>query len=163
SNTEFWTRNTAAIQRGQLRKLLTRAVGTEFGQKHDFAKLALLDDSQILAAYRKAVPVADWYAYKDLITRMREGAEPDLLWPGLVRDFAQTSGTTAGDKYIPVSKAMMKSNFLASLDIFANMARFGIPLSRVTAGRCLFLGGSSDCPENERGIRTGDLSGLVSP
>jgi hypothetical protein len=163
SNTEFWTRNTAAIQRGQLQKLLTRASGTEFGRKHDFAKLALLDDSQILAAYRKAVPVADWYAYKDLITRMREGSEPDLLWPGLVRDFAQTSGTTAGDKYIPVSKAMMKSNFLASLDIFANMARFGIPLSRVTAGRCLFLGGSSDCPENEKGIRTGDLSGLVSP
>ena len=163
ANQEHWTRNTGAIQRGQLRKLLTRAAETEFGRAHGFARIAALDDGQILAAYRKAVPVADWYAYKDLITRMREGAEPNLLWPGLVRDFAQTSGTTAGDKYIPVSKAMMKSNFLASLDIFSNMARFGIPLSRVTAGRCLFLGGSSDCPESDKGIRTGDLSGLVSP
>jgi hypothetical protein len=138
SNLDYWTRNAAAIQRSQLRKLLTHA-------------------------YRKAVPVADWYTFKDLIARMREGAEPDILWPGLIRDFAQTSGTTAGDKFIPVSKAMMKSNFLASLDIFANMARFGIPLTKVTAGRCLFLGGSSDCPTSDKGIRTGDLSGLVMP
>lgn len=163
SNTTFWAKNAAALQRDQLRLLLTRAAGTEFGRSHDFARLAALDDASILPAYRKAIPAADWYAYKDMIARMREGAEPDILWPGLVRDFAQTSGTTAGDKFIPVSKAMMKSNFLASLDIFANMARFGIPLSRVTAGRCLFLGGSSDCPTSDKGIRTGDLSGLVTP
>jgi len=158
-----WTRNAADIQRNELRKLLTLAKDTEFGRTHDFARIATLDNTQIVPAYRQAVPVADWYVYKDLIARMREGAEPDLLWPGIVRDFAQTSGTTAGDKFIPVSKAMMKSNFLASLDIFANLARFGIPLMKVTAGRCLFLGGSSDCPVSDKGIRTGDLSGLVTP
>ncbi len=163
SNLKHWANNAAAIQRGQLRTLLTRAQFTEFGRSHDFARIAALDDANIVPAYRKAVPVADWYAYKDLIARMREGAEPDILWPGLILDFAQTSGTTAGDKYIPVSKAMMRSNFLASLDIFTNLARFGIPLSRITAGRCLFLGGSSDCPTSDKGIRTGDLSGLVTP
>mgnify|MGYP000644391439 CR=1 FL=1 len=31
---------------------------------------------------------------------MRVGAEPNVLWPGLVTHFAQTSGTTAGDKFI---------------------------------------------------------------
>lgn len=163
NNTNHWTRNTAAIQINQLRNLLTQAQATEWGRTHDYSKLLTLDNDQLVPAYRKAVPIADWYAFKDLIVRMREGGEPDLLWPGLIRDFAQTSGTTAGDKYIPVSKAMMKSNFHASLDIFANLSRFGIPLRKVTAGRCLFLGGSSDCPANDKGIRTGDLSGLVSP
>jgi acyl-CoA synthetase (AMP-forming)/AMP-acid ligase II len=163
SNLDYWTKNAATIQRAQLRRLLSLAKSTEFGKKHDFARLAALDDKEIVPAYRKTVPVGDWYAFKDLISRMRESAEPDILWPGLVRDFAQTSGTTAGDKFIPVSKAMLRSNFLASLDIFANLARFGIPLSRITAGRCLFLGGSSDCPTSDKGIRTGDLSGLVTP
>jgi hypothetical protein len=160
---DHWKRNTGAVQRRELAKLLARAKDTEFGKSHDFARLASLSDSEILAAYRKAVPVADWYAYKDQIARMREGAEPDILWPGLVRNFAQTSGTTAGDKYIPVSKAMMRSNYLAALDIFANMARFGIPLSRITGGRILFLGGSTDLSTSDKGIRTGDLSGIAAP
>jgi hypothetical protein len=30
-------------------------------------------------------------------------------------------------------------------------------------GKCLFLGGSSDVKANAHGIRTGDLSGLVTP
>jgi hypothetical protein len=160
---DHWRRESAAIQRRQLRRLLTRAAATEFGRTHEFARLAALGDGEILPAYRAAVPVADWYAYKDLIARMREGAEPDILWPGLVRDFAQTSGTTAGDKYIPVSAAMMRSNYLASLDIFANLARQGIRLPEITAGRVLFLGGSTDLAVNDHGIRTGDLSGIVTP
>lgn len=163
SDLEYWGKNSGLIQRRQLLRLLARAKDTEFGRSHDFARLATLDEREVLAAYRKAVPVSDWYAYRTLIAKMREGAEPDILWPGLVRDFAQTSGTTAGDKYIPVSKAMMRSNFRASLDIFANMARFGIPLSQVTAGRVLFLGGSTDLSTSDKGIRTGDLSGIVAP
>lgn len=160
---DYWKRNTAGIQRGELRNLLRTASGTEFGRQHEFAKLAALDDRQIGEAYQKAVPLAEWYAFKDTIARMREQGERDVLWPGVVRDFAQTSGTTAGDKFIPVTKAMLRSNYLASLDIFANITRFGIPLTRLTGGRILFLGGSSDVATNEHGIRTGDLSGLVTP
>jgi hypothetical protein len=163
SDVEFGRFNTGTVQRGQLRGLLRRAGGTVFGRMHGFARLARLPDADLLRGYRAAVPVADWYAFKDHIARMREGGEPDVLWPGLVRDFAQTSGTTAGDKYIPVSREMMRSNFNAAMDIFANLARFGVPLTRLTSGKCLFLGGSTDVAANEHGIRTGDLSGLVTP
>jgi len=159
----YWARQTARVQIGQLRGLVSKASGTEFGRAHDFARLAALPDEQIVAGYRRAVPVADWYAYKDLIARMREGGEPDLLWPGQVRDFAQTSGTTAGDKYIPVSREMLRSNFLAAMDIYAHALRFGISLPRLLGGRMLFLGGSTDLAVNDRGIRTGDLSGIVTP
>jgi hypothetical protein len=163
SDASYWRANTAAIQRRQLLGLLKAARETDFGRAHGFAKLAALGERDVLAAYRAAVPVADWYAFRERIARMREGAEPNVLWPGLVRDFAQTSGTTAGDKYIPVSGAMLRSNFRASLDIFANAARFGVSLPRVTGGRSLFLGGSTDLSTSEKGIRTGDLSGLVAP
>jgi hypothetical protein len=160
---DHWKFNTGAVQRRQLQGLLRRAAGTVFGREHDFGRLAALPDGELLPAYRRAVPVGDWYRFKDWIARMREGGEPDVLWPGLVRDFAQTSGTTAGDKYIPVSKEMLRSNLHAALDIFAHLSRFGVPLTRLLSGKCLFLGGSTDLSESERGIRTGDLSGLVTP
>jgi hypothetical protein len=163
SNLTFWQRNSAGIQLAQLRGLLSQAAGTHFGKSHELAKLLELPNADLAAAYRKAVPLADWYAFKDSIARMREGAEPDVLWPGLVKDFAQTSGTTAGDKFIPVSREMLHSNFLASLDIFANLSRFGVSLAWLLGGKSLFLGGSSNLASSPQGIRTGDLSGIVTP
>ncbi len=163
SDRAHWQRNSAGIQISQLRQLLKAAAGTTFGKAHGFARLAELDPQEIVEAYRKAVPIADWYAFRDHLARMREGGEPDVLWPGLVMDFAQTSGTTAGDKFIPVSAAMLKSNFRASLDIFAHLRRFGISLPNMLAGKCLFLGGSTNLTVGTKGIRTGDLSGIVTP
>lgn len=163
SDAEYWRASTARIQIAQLRDVLSRASGTEIGRAHGFGRLARLPDDQIVAAYRKELRARDWYAYKDRLARMREGGEPDVLWPGLVRDFCQTSGTTAGDKFIPVSREMLRSNYRASLDIFSHLTRFGVDLSRLLAGKCLFLGGSSDIAQNEHGVRTGDLSGLVVP
>ena len=143
--------------------LLHTARRTRFGRERDFARLARLPRQDLLAAYRAAVPVADYYAYRAMIAEMREGGVPDVLWPGLVQDFAQTSGTTAGDKYIPVSRHMLRSNYLAALDIFAHAHRFGVSLPFVTGGRVLFLGGSTELSANRHGVRTGDLSGLVAP
>lgn len=163
-DTGWWQKHTARLQHEQLRSLLRRAGATEFGRGHDFGRIAeITDDGEMLAAYRAAVPIADWYAFAEPIARMREGGGRDVLWPGLVKAFAQTSGTTAGDKYIPVSDAMMRSNYRASLDIFANMMNRGISLPRVCAGRSLFLGGSTEFSVNEHGVATGDLSGIVTP
>lgn len=162
SDLKHWQQNSARIQRAQLRELLRLASGTELGRKHNFARIAQLDDAELLTAYRGQLPLADWYLYRTQIARMRENAEPDVLWPGLVRDFAQTSGTTAGDKYIPVSEAMLASNRKASFDIFANAQRFGLPLHRLLGGKSLFLGGSTKFDTSAHGIRTGDLSGLVT-
>ncbi len=163
SDLEYWKFETARLQVAQLRKNLRFAANTEIGRSLNFARLAALPDKDLLPAYRKSIPVADWYRYKDQIARMRENAERDVLWPGLVEDFAQTSGTTAGDKFIPVSKQMLRSNFLASLDIFGNMSRFGVRLPQLTGGKSLFLGGSTNLETNTHGIRTGDLSGIVTP
>ena len=160
---EHWAAQTRRIQIDQLRQNVRRAARTEFGRERGFARLAAIaDEGQFLDAYRAASPLADWYAFKDRLARMREGGEPDLLWPGLVRDFAQTSGTTAGDKYIPISREMMQSNYRASLDIFAHLSRFGLSLPGLLCGKCLFIGGSSAVEENAHGVRTGDLSGLVT-
>lgn len=163
SDRAYWTNNSARLQRAQLRGLLDMAKGTEFGRSHGFERIARASDQEIVDAYRAAVPIADYSAYRPFVNRMRDGGERDVLWPGLVMDYAQTSGTTAGDKFIPVSQEMLKSNYRAALDIFAHSSRFGVNLSRLLGGKALFLGGSTDLEVNRHGIRTGDLSGLVTP
>jgi len=163
-DTAYWRRESMRIQAATLRHLLRSAAETEFGRAHGFGRIAAIeDDAERLAAYRAAVPVADWYAFREPIARMRERGEPGVLWPGRVKRFAQTSGTTAGDKFIPVTEQMMRSNYRASLDIFASLINRGESLGGLMAGRCLFLGGSSDIEPNEHGILTADLSGLVTP
>lgn len=163
SDREYWKRNTAGLQRAQLRTLLTAARSTEFGKAHDFARLLTLTDADILPAFQRAVPAGDYAAFRAPIARMREAGDPDVLWPGRVMDFAQTSGTTAGDKFIPVSQQMLRSNYLAALDIFAHASRFGVNLPKLLRGKSLFLGGSTDLSTNQHGVRTGDLSGIVTP
>lgn len=160
---DLWARSAPAWQADRLRTLLRTAADTEIGRAADFAKVASLDDdTALLRAFRSELPAADYEASRARLARMRENAEPDVMWPGVVSNWAETSGTTGGQKYIPVSDQMMRSNLRAALDIFANAKRFGVSLPNVFAGRILFLGGSTDLTVNERGIRTGDLSGLAS-
>lgn len=164
SNLGYWQRETQRLQIGELSKNLTRAKSTRFGRAHAFDSILKYDDEMDrIRAYQEQVKIADWYAFQDDIADMRERGEPDVLWEGRVMRFAQTSGTTAGDKFIPVSEQMMRSNYLASLDIFAHLINRGVHPGRIMGGRCLFLGGSTDLEYNEHGIATGDLSGLVTP
>ncbi|MCB9846837.1 MAG: GH3 auxin-responsive promoter family protein [Phycisphaeraceae bacterium] len=163
NDTQRWSLGAGRIQLEQLRWLLRRAADTEYGKRHRFAAIARLDGDPMLAAYRAEVPVADIDAFRPLLARMRDEAEPDVLWPGVVRNWAQTSGTTAGDKFIPVSDEMLAHNRKAGLDIFAHYARRHESLSHLFAGKLLFLGGSTDLAVNEHGVRTGDLSGVVTP
>lgn len=161
-NHEYWKANTASIQRAQLRKLLEQAKDTAFGREYGFASVLKANDAEIAAEYRKAVPARDYVAFLPYVARMVEGAEPDVLWPGLVKQFCQTSGTTAGDKRIPISDAMMASNKKASFDIFAHALNWGVSLPKLLGGKALFLGGSSALDRRDNGILIGDLSGIAT-
>ena len=158
----YWKANTAQIQRNQLRSLLEQAKDTAFGREFSFATVLKASDAEIAIEYRKAVPARDYVAFLPYVERMVEGAEPNVLWPGLVSQFCQTSGTTAGDKRIPITDAMMKSNFKASLDIFSHAINWGVSISKLFGGRALFLGGSSALERQDNGMLIGDLSGIAT-
>ncbi len=84
-----------------------------------------------------------------------------MTWPGTIPCFANTSGTTgAATKRIPVSRAMLRANRRAALDVltFHLAAR---PNSRVLAGRNFLLGGSTALEDLAPGITAGDLSGIA--
>jgi hypothetical protein len=85
-----------------LRELLRRHAATEYGQRHDFGRLARERDVE--AAYRRAVPVNDYGAFRADIGRIAAGAA-DVLFPGRPPLFVSTSGTTGDPKIFPVTQA----------------------------------------------------------
>lgn len=148
--------DSVAAQRSQLLHLMRRAQHTGFGRAHGFAHI----DS--VAAFQAQVPLR---RYEDFWREWWQPAFPmltNVTWPGRIPYFAVSSGTTTGNnKYIPVSRQMLRSNEHAVLDMFTHhlAAR---PDSRVLEGRNFMIGGSTDLARLAPGVFAGDLSGIAA-
>lgn len=144
------------IQQATLFRLLRAARNTRFGRDHCFGLIGSVSHFQLTVPLR---------TYEDLWREYLRDQYPifeNLTWPGRVPFLALTSGTTQGaTKYIPVTKAMQRSNVRASKTLIAHhmTAR---PKSRLFHGKLFFLGGSTDleCPGG--GVRQGDLSAIAA-
>ncbi|MDE6807679.1 MAG: GH3 auxin-responsive promoter family protein, partial [Prevotella sp.] len=98
---------------------------------------------------------------KDDIDRMRQG-EIDVLWPGRVKWYAKSSGTTNDkSKFIPVSPDGLKHlHYKGGSDVVALYLRNN-PQSRMFDGKGLILGGSHSPNYNLPGSLVGDLSAIL--
>ncbi|MCM1320072.1 MAG: GH3 auxin-responsive promoter family protein [Muribaculaceae bacterium] len=147
-----------------LRSLLNKAACTEVGKKYKFSELAHLPDDELAAAYREAVPVVEYEDIRNLTEQMVQG-QPDLLWPGVCRNFAQSSGTSGGkSKYIPITLDSLKINHIpGASDVVASYLRLN-PKSKIFSGKALILGGSfaNELGDNvPKGAKVGDLSATL--
>jgi hypothetical protein len=146
----------AAVQQRALARLIAHAAGTRFGQAHDFSSIKTVQDYQSRTALRD---------YDAFWTEWWQPAFPRIggvTWPGAIRYFASSSGTTQGrTKRIPLSDAMLRANGRAGLDVLAwhLSAR---PDSRVLGASSVFLGGTTSLEELAPGVRAGDLSGIAA-
>ncbi len=143
------------LQRDVLRHLLTTARNTEYGRQHGFATIKGYDD------FVKLNPVNTYEELKGAIDRMRHG-EHDVLWPGRVKWYAKSSGTTNDkSKFIPVSsEGLQKIHYAGGYDSVALYLRNN-PQSRLFDGRALILGGSHAPNYNLPGSLVGDLSAIL--
>lgn len=126
---------------------------TDFGKDHGF------DDISGLEAYRKAVPIRDYEAFKPYIEKIKQGRH-NVLWKGQPIYFAKTSGTTSGVKYIPITKDSIPNHINTARNaLLCYMAESGN--NAFADGKMIFLSGS---PVLERvgNIPTGRLSGIVN-
>ena len=86
-----------AMQREVLQGLMAQGKHTEYGRKHLFSTVKTYDD------FAQTVPLNSYEELKGYIDRMRHG-EHNVLWPGQVKWYAKSSGTTNDkSKFIPVS------------------------------------------------------------
>ena len=143
------------LQATVLRHLLQRAANTEYGRNHLFNNTRSYDD------FARNVPVNTYEELKRDIDRMRHG-ESDVLWPGQVKWYAKSSGTTNDkSKFIPVSQeGLQHIHYQGGKDVVALYLRNN-PQSRLFDGRSLILGGSHSPNYNLPGSLVGDLSAIL--
>ena len=144
-----------ALQRAVLDHLIRSAKDTKYGRKHAFATMKGYDD------FIGQVPVNTYEELKGDIDRMRQG-ETDILWPGRVKWYAKSSGTTNDkSKFIPVSnEGLHKIHYAGGRDSVAIYLRNN-PQSRMFDGKGLILGGSHAPNYNLKDSLVGDLSAIL--
>lgn len=143
------------IQRKVLDHLIHSAANTEWGNHYHYNTLHSYED------FAKAVPVSTYDELKGYIDRMRH-AESDLLWPGKVKWYAKSSGTTNDkSKFIPVSSTgLHDTHYRGGTDVVAIYLQNN-PLSSLFDGKALILGGSHSPNYNVAGSLVGDLSAIL--
>ena len=143
------------MQHAVLRHLIETAANTEYGRAHMFSTTNTYDD------FARNVPINTYEELKADIDRMRHG-EANVLWPGLVKWYAKSSGTTNDkSKFIPVSPdGLHHIHYQGGTDVVAFYLRNN-PRSRMFDGKGLILGGSHSPNYNLPGSLVGDLSAIL--
>ena len=151
-----WSAKPVETQDAVFRQLVNKAKITWFGIDHGFD---LIDNYE---HFKTLVPLRDYEGLKPYVDLITEKGMKDVLWPGLPKYFAKTSGTTSGTKYIPITKASTKYHFKSASEAFFNYAHLTGNASFFD-GKLIFLSGSPEMTTTGPAkILTGRLSGIVN-
>jgi hypothetical protein len=143
------------VQDDVLKKLLVTASKTEIGKKYDFDTITNYE------TFKNRIPVS---SYEDLfpsIERMMRG-EGNILWPGKIKMFAKSSGTTnARSKFIPVSEESLEDcHYKGGKDLLSIYVN-NYPETKMFTGKGLSIGGSHQINELNPDSYLGDVSALI--
>ncbi len=143
------------VQTELLGKMMLRAKDTVFGKKHDFSCVKTYTD------FKEAVPLQDYSDVEPFVQRLMEG-ERDLLWPGEIKWFAKSSGTTnSRSKLIPVTKdSLEECHYKGGKDLLA-LYYHNLPHRKLYNGKHLIVGGSSEINHLKEDSYSGDLSAII--
>ncbi len=155
----FSNQDAASMQKKELKKLLRRAANTSFGEHYDF--YGILNSNNPVKTFQESIPLHDYNAiFKDWWYRSLNG-EAYVCWPGKVRYFALSSGTSeASSKHIPVTADMLRAIKKTSIKQIFSLARYDFPKDFFQRG-ILMLGGSTHLHFNGT-YYEGDLSGITT-
>ncbi|MCH5225553.1 MAG: GH3 auxin-responsive promoter family protein [Muribaculaceae bacterium] len=147
-----WRGNVEELQKKVLIENIHRAVHTDVGSKYGFKDI--IHSSDPYREYVERVPLVHYEDIRRDVLRMVKG-QGDLLWPGVCKDFAQSSGTSGGkSKYLPITGDSLRGNhYRGGEDAVAHYLNNN-PRSHMFAGKGFILGGSF---ANTLGIVGGDV------
>jgi len=153
------TQDPYKVQIKTLRKLLRKAQITSFGEDHDF--LEILRHRDPVKSFRQLVPLHDYTSiHRKWWSRTLNG-EAFVCWPGQVKYFALSSGTSeASSKYIPVTSDMLRAIQKTSIMQMLTLSKYDLPNEFYEKG-ILMLGGSTQLEFNGT-YYEGDLSGITA-
>lgn len=141
-----------APQRKVFDRLLVKLRTTAFGREHNLQAVRCHQD------LKRAVPLQDYQSLEPWWQRARKG-ERDVIWPGLTKFWAISSGTTSGEKFLPVSSDTIANNKRGGFDsLVPHLAQGDRDLF---GGKLLFLGGSTAL-RHEGSVCVGDNTGIMA-
>lgn len=152
------------LQKHELKKLLIQANRTQIASKygfHEILKSFKEDDQTFYERFKEQVPIYDYDSiHEEWWFQTLEG-KSDVTWPGKVKYFALSSGTSgAASKYIPITKDMVRAIRRTGVRQILSLSKYDLPTSLFTKG-ILMLGGSTDLEFNGTYF-SGDLSGITA-
>lgn len=135
--------------------LLEKGQDTEYGQKYDFKNI------QNYEQFRQQVPIVEYEDLQPYIERTMQG-EQRLLWPGEIRWFAKSSGTTSNSsKFIPISfESLEDTHYSGGRDILSVYCG-QFPETKIFQGKGLLIGGSHKINQLNTRAFYGDLSAVL--
>jgi hypothetical protein len=145
------------VQQKNLSYLLRQAAKTEYGRKYNFSSINTWKE------FSQQVPLSSYEDLLPYISRMLKG-EQNILWPGQIKYFAKSSGTTGdSSKLVPVSReSLVNSHFQGGRDMLALYVR-NFPDTQLFSGKNLSIGGNqeSKMSSGDREIYIGNISAIV--
>ena len=150
-----------SLQLRVLKKLLRKARFTEFGQTYRFDDILLSKHPG--KKFQELVPTFNYNKiYKNWWYKTLEGI-PDVCWPGKVKYYALSSGTSeASSKYIPITNDMLRGNKSVMIKQLLSLRNYSdLPVKSIGKG-WLTLGGSTQLERYSAGYFAGDLSGITA-
>ena len=152
---DSYARQAEELQMKTLLSLLRKGADTQWGRMHQYGQVKSYEQ------FARLHPVNTYEELKAYIERMRQG-EADVLWPGTVKWYAKSSGTTSDkSKFIPVSRdGLHDTHYRGGTDAVVWYLR-NYPQSRIFDGKALILGGSHAPNYNLPHSLVGDLSAIL--
>ncbi|MDR0713721.1 MAG: GH3 auxin-responsive promoter family protein [Bacteroidales bacterium] len=152
---DFFRKYPGRVQERMWTELIRRAETTEWGRKYGFLSFSGVKD------FQQSVPLQAYEEIKPDIDRVRNG-ERDVLWPGVTKWFARSSGTTdSKSKFVPVTRdSLHHCHYRGGRDVLAVYIDRN-PQTKVFAGKTLTLGGSHQIDHYHRKSFCGDLSAVM--
>lgn len=155
SQIDLFRKYPAESQDEVLTRLISRSRETVWGKEHGY-------DS--VASHRQFCNNVPIQTYEELIPwveKLRAG-EKDLLWPGEVRWFAKSSGTTSTkSKFIPITRESLEAtHYRGAKDCLVLYTSLN-PATKIFLGKGLTLGGSHQINNFGNNSITGDLSAIL--
>jgi hypothetical protein len=140
-----------------LKKLLTKAEHTAFGTHYNFSKI--LSDQDVVSTYRNTVHTHDYNSMFQKWWYRAVNGEAYVCWPGRIKYFALSSGTSdSSSKYIPVTSDMLSAIKKSNIRQLIKQGSFNLPKEHFQRG-ALMIGGSTHLNYNGTYFE-GDLSGI---
>ena len=145
-------------QLNTLQQLIEKAEWTSFGQANSFSVIRASEDQ--VAAYQQFVSITDYESFYHEWLQLTIAGEKDHTWPGRIKHFALSSGTTgSASKRIPVTDEVIRSFQKTGLRQISILHELNLP-ETFFASSMLAVGGCTKLTQKKTHIE-GDLSGIL--